>query len=467
MASLQDEVVDPFQLEDPNDPLSDTEDANDLHPDSEGQIARSRADSTLPSPTPRDVPLESPAPPVQGSALPHVPLRPSYERKNSAAPSLPRVPVEDEVPALFLPGLISPSLFLPIPNTDQLSTLLNKYVAPEGRPARDFAGEWKHTDMHSLVMTNSWRALAKMARDSIVEASPDDLGLIFEQWYLRLSSLARLRLFNQAAAECKNFFSVLSKVQPEMIRVYLFDVLLPFELEVMHARTKYWAGDPYGYLDELYALLRKCKSRSRIAENETDVEMWKERAVRVGLIIASQLLEMKDHTAAANLLFPLCRPEASPSPALLSAVARVYLDSGDIDSAAVLFQRAEQDPTCEEVIKEVNRALLASAKLDWTTAVDNLRSAIKREPDNAIVANDLAVALLSVGQVDEGIQHMEYALSTSPSIVGNVEPFLFNLATLYELRTAASFDKKCALLMEVGKWAGDGLRANCLKLPPV
>jgi len=74
-------------------------------------------------------------------------------------------------------------------------------------------------------------------------------------------------------------------------------------------------------------------------------------------------------------------------------------------------------------------------------------------------------------------------MKNSPSIIGSTEPFLFNLgeqagahhpfmsdelnfsATLYELRTARSYEKKTALLVEVAKWAGDGLRANCLKLP--
>lgn len=116
---------------------------------------------------------------------------------------------------------------------------------------------------------------------------------LLQLWYLRLSSLARLRLFNQAAAECSNFFGVLANVQPDLVRSYIFESLLPFELEVMNARTKFWGGDPYGYLDELYRLLNKCKKYSRAATSDADIEMWKERAVRIGLIIASQLVEMK------------------------------------------------------------------------------------------------------------------------------------------------------------------------------
>ncbi|KIO34155.1 hypothetical protein M407DRAFT_240765 [Tulasnella calospora MUT 4182] len=481
-----DNIPDPFQLEDSDeDTTSESESENTSPPQRSlttglgrvqpGRPPVSGSNSGLQSPLPQDVPLGSPAPvppgifPLPGSRVP------SGSVDGRSLPAIPQTLEEQQdVPALFLPGLVSPSLFLPIPNTDQLATLLNKYITPEVRPVRDLSGTWQHADLHSLVMTNSWRALARMARDRLVDAPADDLPLIFDLWYLRLSSLVRLRLHNQASAECTNLFNVLFAIQPVMIQHYVLDTILPFELEVMFARTKYWSGDPYGYLDELYVLIAKSKKRSRAAQpGSADEEMWKERAVRVGLIMASQLLEMKDHTAATSLLLPLCRTpppgsdEPGPSPALLSSIARVYLDAGDIDSAQTLFQRAADDPNCEETMKEINRALLASSKLDWPTAVEELQKAVAREPDNSLVANNLAVALLSVGRIDEGIRHMEAALGTSPSVVGNVEPFLFNLATLYELRTAASYDKKCELLLEVAKWAGDGLRATCLKLPPV
>jgi hypothetical protein len=162
-------------------------------------------------------------------------------------------------------------------------------------------------------MTNSWRALAKMARDRITSTNPEDLPLILsvslvssnacshisysstiQLWYLRLACLSRLRLFNQTSAECTNLFSVLSSIEPPSTRTYVFDRLVPFELEVMHARLKYWAGDHMSYLDALSALLRKCRTKARLAKSDNSiVAMWKERGSRICLIIASQLMEMK------------------------------------------------------------------------------------------------------------------------------------------------------------------------------
>jgi len=60
---------------------------------------------------------------------------------------------------------------------------------------------------------------------------------------------------------------------------------------------------------------------------------------------------------------------------------------------------------------------------------------------------------------------MERALKSSPSTVVVAEPFLFNLSTLYELRSAAGLEKKKDLLIEVAKWSGDGLKIGCLKMP--
>lgn len=154
-------------------------------------------------------------------------------------------------------------------------------------------------------MSNSWRALARMARDRIVTSDPEDLTLILGLWYLRLSSLARLRLFNQTTAECTNLFSLLNAIEPTSTRTWLFERILPFELEVMYARLKYWAGDHMAYIDALYALLRKCKVRSRRARGEsTAVAMWKERGARICLIIASQFMEMKVRLSRYVLILP-------------------------------------------------------------------------------------------------------------------------------------------------------------------
>ncbi|OBZ74047.1 Trafficking protein particle complex subunit 12 [Grifola frondosa] len=407
---------------------------------------------------------------------------------NKAVPPPPTVESdedEEETPELYLPGLTIPTMFLPIPNTDPLTTLLNKYISPEKRPARDVTGDWSRSDFHTLVMTGSWRALARMARDRIVDADPEDLNVIFSLWYVRLSSLARMRLFNQTSAECTNLFTVLNAVEPAASRQWLFDRIIPFELEVLHAKLKYWAGDHMGYLDALTALLRRCKTKARRAKSDAaGTAMWQERGARVCLIIASQLVEMKvgvhagsyvcimnilppqDFSAAAKLLEPLCKQGGGgSSPALRSAVGRIYLQGGYTSMAAMHFSAVAGDPAADLVLKAMNTALLASADGDWQRATDELRRILAADPENYVAINNLSVTLLSQGNIQEAIDVLENALQSSPAAIVTAEPLLFNLSTLYELRSATGADKKRDLLIEVAKWAGDGLRTTCLKMP--
>jgi hypothetical protein len=160
-----------------------------------------------------------------------------------------------------------------------------------------------------------------MARDRIVQASPEDLSLVLnaslspfiscstsasltklpplpsvsslQLWSLRLSSLARLRLFNQVSAEATNLYGALGTIEPPSTRAHVLEHVLPFELDVVHARVRYWAGDGHGYADALGALLRRCRRRARGARIDSDRQMWIERGARVGLITASHFIEIK------------------------------------------------------------------------------------------------------------------------------------------------------------------------------
>jgi tetratricopeptide (TPR) repeat protein len=314
-----------------------------------------------------------------------------------------------------------------------------------------------------------------MARDRIVQADPEDLSLVLNLWSLRLSSLARLRLFNQASAEATNLFNALATIAPPSAHTHVLEHVLPFELDVIHARVKYWAGDAHGYTDALGVLLRRCRRRARGARVDADHQMWVERAARVGLIAASQFIEIKDFTAATALLEPLATQQHQESSSsststntnseLRSALGRVYLQAGQLDQAEAHFAAIAADANAPETTKALNAAFLASARGDWEAAGTLLYGLVEQDDANYAAVNNLAVALLGQGKLKEGIEVLEAALETSPSTLAMAEPFLFNLSTLYELRSSIAADKKRELLIEVSKWSGDGLRTTCLKMP--
>jgi hypothetical protein len=189
----------------------------------------------------------------------------------------------------------------------------------------------------------------------------------------------------------------------------------------MHTRLHYWAGDHMSYLDSLCLLLRKCKSKSRISgkkDDDASVAMWKERGSRISLIIASQLIEMKvrsNHTsleseshgpadylaphlreselkffwpqefiAAANHLEPLC-VQGSTSPAIRSAVGRIYLQAGYMGKASMHFSIVAKDPSAESGMKRMNDVLLLTAQGDWALASSVLRNMLEEDPENHVV----------------------------------------------------------------------------------
>ncbi|KAF7985156.1 hypothetical protein HWV62_7728 [Athelia sp. TMB] len=435
---VEPEVPDPFLMDSEDEGESAEEDLGSRHsvpPADEISLARSSRPDSPRSPLTPNVNVNKDVPPP--------PAAESDEED------------EDDAPDLYLPGLVIPSMFLPIPNTDPLTTLLSKYISqPEKRPVRDLTGEWQRTDFHTLVMTNSWRALARMARDRIIISNPEELAPILSLWYLRLSSLARLRLYNQTSAEITNLFTVLNAISPPSARQWLFDRILPFELEVMQVRVKYWAGDHMGYLDGLNGLLKKCRAKARAARRDDVTRaMWQERGAR-------------DYTAAVRLLEPLLiQGPAISTAALRSSLARIYLQSGYISNAVTHFAIVDADPEATLAVKDMNAAILACAQGEWERAGELCRKLLDADPEDFVALNNLSVALLGQGKLKEGIAILESALKTSPATVVVAEPFLFNLSTLYELRSAMAVDKKKDLLIEVAKWSGDGLKTTCLKMP--
>ncbi|CAL1715088.1 unnamed protein product [Somion occarium] len=529
------DVPDPFLVDDPDEPISDSEDEDEEPvPPSEYDVTPADeialAQSTIFSPPTAAFLLNKPTPPTPNPSSPKPFTSPSapLARKDEDSSSSSE---EDDSPLdLYLPKLVLPTMFHPLPNTDPLSTLLNKYIPPEKRPYRDLSGDnpQRH-DFHTLVMTNNWRAIAKMARDRIVASDPSEVSVILNLWYIRLASLARLRLFSQTTAECNNLFNALQsttlspsasntqipgsrsapptpaaagfQTQTQAYADNMYDYirthLLPFELLVLKARTKYWAGDHMGYLDELRALLGWCKSMSRRActgsisrsfgsvkpgkpkskakRDEQAVSMWKERGARLILIMASQLIEIKDYTAAVHLLNSLAS-SSHPVPHLEAIILRTHLQSGLVPLAeGHLHSILSADSTLSpDELKLTCESLAKSAEGQWEEVETQLRTFVDKEKlkgsanvDKSyfVAVNNLSVAMLSQGKLKEAIQVLEDALHQSPSTIVTAEPFLFNLSTLYELRSNTAADKKRDLLIEVGKWAGDGVRTSCLKMP--
>ena len=237
----------------------------------------------------------------------------------------------------------------------------------------------------------------------------------------------------------------------------------PFELSVLRARVRYWAGDVKGYIDALAGLVVGCKAKARaeartlrelkevraarqeggiadtceklgnededgesgedneeaqedekaneghqadpetlgasdelddtVATAEANLSMWLERAARLCLMIASQLVETKEYYSAIKLLEPLCTQRLSPSapptpsPSIHSAVGRIYLLSGNLQKATEQFRVVAACPDAGESAIAMNTALMCSAVGDWSRAESALREVLEHDPHNYTVGH--------------------------------------------------------------------------------
>ena len=103
------------------------------------------------------------------------------------------------------------------------------------------------------------------------------------------------------------------------------------------------------------------------------------------LSISFCLSILQDFTAAAKLLEPLCEQGPITSPALRSAIARIYLQGGHIGKAAKHFSLVAKDPNADQTMKDMNAALLASADGEWAEAGDLLAGLVTRDSENYAV----------------------------------------------------------------------------------
>ena len=103
---------------------------------------------------------------------------------------------------------------------------------------------------------------------------------------LRHVALLSLHLPVHHARELHLLFSAIAHLPPPIRNIVHSRNLIPYSLEVMLAKSR-------GGVDELTSLLKRCKLAARKAGKEKVEEsrLWKERGMRVGVVIAGVLVD--------------------------------------------------------------------------------------------------------------------------------------------------------------------------------
>jgi tetratricopeptide (TPR) repeat protein len=435
------------------------------------------------------------------------PLLPSIQQQTvmepTPQPKDPPTAVNHKFNSLATRKWTSPSLFNEIPPTDPVTDALHR-VFPLSEAARPQRRLLKVEDaerqygpdeaLSALVQSNSWRGTAILARNRLVglQSAPNKVKEIMDWWLVRLVALEKLRYFDILAAEMDR----LGDFDAPELRYDSYPDLFPgmagtmvsFELRLFSARAPSLRGGHHESISRLYRLLYECRINTKqflmAGPTSSDLRLWQDREAHIQLTVAGLMLDLKDYRLAISILQGIVQSRPNHADAI-SALARTYLQLGDIYNAKRLFataescivpQNSEIAPGSDEAIIQCerpelvlsNRAFVAIADNDWESAVKYFTNLLNL-PDRtgartATVMNNLAVCHLYTGNVSQSLSFLETVSVEMPSIAGGCAPLLFNLATLYDLADQSMERKRRMLGTVVAAGAGDDLDPGCLKM---
>jgi len=192
--------------------------------------------------------------------------------------------------------------------------------------------------------------------------------------------------------------------------------------------------------------------------------LWLQRENRILFKIASRLVKEREYPSAVLLLQDVVQKYPNDV-LLLSSLGRVQLQMGNVRAAAAVFKQAESIMKDEEssVLAEMNRGYLALALDQYTTAIDHFQAVLDKDPSNLVAVNNKAICLLYTCELGRAISTLEDLIRKDPQ--KNLhEVLVFNLCTLYDLKSENSQEKKKSIMSLITRFATDSFDYSVLKL---
>ncbi|KAF3030514.1 hypothetical protein E8E15_006836 [Penicillium rubens] len=289
--------------------------------------------------------------------------------------------------------------------------------------------------------------------------SPTDIKIIFSLFYTRLACLDLSGNTVLAAQESKALEDLSSAF-------YYIDLklesaaadndkdpeheqdprhIVPWPLRVLAVRLQSIGfGDSRRSIGGLYEIgLEARREIMRSEATEAERELWKQRLADLGVRSVNALIEMGDFDAARRSLDSL-RMSGPESNITKLRKALLLLRIGDLDAASQVFGDANErkEAALLKPLISMSDGRFADAVAEWRILGED-----KTRTDGALVAQNLAVCLLYVGQLDESRQLLEAQVSTNHSFGSLV----FNLSTVYELCTDSATHMKGQLADTLSK----------------
>lgn len=415
----------------------------------------------------------------------------SHPRQRSPSPNTPR-------PRLDLSPLLRSGLYNPIPTTG----IPPPFLHSTHQPAPD-------TPLQTLLENGHFRLAAEKAGDILgspaADISPFEIPRILELFHTRLACLVLINQSPLAAKEARVLSdiparesgnppfsstsgaragSVERRPRPRPTSLSpggRFDAMafIPWDLRLLLERLKIvLMNDARRGIMNLYTLGSECRYNATIAAKTGDMEarlMWGGRLYDIGLRVASGLVEMGESETALRHLqslehstLPTLAGEAASEGAgeeekakMATRKALLYFRIGDVEAARKCYHAlsSTSSGTTEQEV-EMLEALYHMAEADYAAAVTTLSSLHEKYPANELVTHNFAVALLYNGNATRASELLE-SLVDGDSKTGRNGPafpgLLFNLATIYELRTERARDRKVRLVERVADKKAGGV----------
>ncbi|KAI5198391.1 hypothetical protein E4T38_07516 [Aureobasidium subglaciale] len=349
---------------------------------------------------------------------------------------------------LDLSPLLRPSLYAPVP-TSQVAT---PFLSSSHQPVPD-------TDLETLLSHRRFLHAAEKATDLLTSGSisPSDTQKVLELLYARFSCLVLCNLSPLAAKEAKPLSDLLARESAAYTRPFreAFLAQIPWHLRLLllHLQVTGQVDGHRKCIMGLYALGADCRSlsqKARLEKNETKVKAWEQRLQDLGIRVAAELVEMGELETAKRHLDTISLDTADEMERrrMCTRQTLLLLKIGDTEAAKTCLSAFPSATTLDEnaqLDKGILETLTSLSSSMYPAAVTQLQDLASSSypPSSALVKHNLAIAHLYTNNVNIAANMLETLVQEE----GTVFPaLLFNLSTMYELKTEKAREKKLGLV---------------------
>ncbi|XP_014251637.1 trafficking protein particle complex subunit 12 [Cimex lectularius] len=311
-------------------------------------------------------------------------------------------------------------------------------------------------------------------------------------WFTRFCLLVKLHYFKIAFDESNVWWNLdrpdlYYQFYPELYGGKL-GTMVPFQMRLLIATIPAYVSQYSMALDRLYFVLAAVKqmlsnleagkteegSLIELSQKEREIaeKVWRSREARVQHAIINVALMSKHYILAIEVLQLVIKKNSSRNQkrALHSALGRIFLQLGDLKNAEKCFAEAKQlkrqqqgtlSADTADLRELVDKGLFFVAEMNHSQAFECFQKALMLDPYNIMVVNNMAFCLLYMGKLKKAVEILVSVIKSNPTAALH-EALLLNVCTLFELESS-NITQKQALLKEIAKYKGDGLKLDCLK----